>query len=100
MISERPQGNLPSNTETNPREQLHAITIRDEEGFTESKLRQETVVSNGKVEETPRKNVIEQQSSLHDKNRTNHEESRLQIDELDEWRTHVKENPRIHNEPK
>ncbi|KAA3473227.1 Aspartic peptidase [Gossypium australe] len=26
LVSERPQGSLPSNTETNPREQLHAIT--------------------------------------------------------------------------
>ncbi|PPS18521.1 hypothetical protein GOBAR_AA02049 [Gossypium barbadense] len=102
MILERPQDSLPRNTETNPREQFHAITIRDEEGLTESgfKPRQETVVSNGKVEETPRKNVIELQKSLHDKNRTNYEERRLQIDELDEWQTHVKEKPKIHDEPK
>ncbi|PPS12319.1 hypothetical protein GOBAR_AA08327 [Gossypium barbadense] len=102
MISERLQGSLPSNTKTNPRVQLHAITIRDEEGLTESESesRQETVVSNGKVKETPRKNMTKPQSSLHKKNRTNNEERILQIDELDEWRTHIKEKPRIHDEPK
>ncbi|PPR89913.1 hypothetical protein GOBAR_AA30771 [Gossypium barbadense] len=63
LILERPQDSLPSNIETNPREQLYAITLRDEEG-------------------------------------TNHEERRLQIDELDEWRIHVKEKPRIQDEPK
>ncbi|KAA3466294.1 Integrase, catalytic core [Gossypium australe] len=48
----RPQGSLPSNTKTNPREQLHAIIVRDEVGLVESKpeQRQEIVVSNGKVE--------------------------------------------------
>ncbi|PPS15333.1 hypothetical protein GOBAR_AA05244 [Gossypium barbadense] len=63
LISDRPQGSLPSNTETNPREQLHVITIQHEEGLVESKLdpRQETV-----------------------------------IEELDKWRTHVKEEPKIH----
>ncbi|PPS14324.1 hypothetical protein GOBAR_AA06255 [Gossypium barbadense] len=46
LISERPQGSLPSNTETNPREQLHAIIILDEEGSVDSKPepRQEGVV--------------------------------------------------------
>ncbi|PPS01065.1 hypothetical protein GOBAR_AA19611 [Gossypium barbadense] len=72
-ISERPQGSLPSNTETNLREQLHAITVRDEEGLVES------------------------EPEL----RTTHEERMLQIDKLDEWRTHVKENLRIQDaEPK
>ncbi|KAG8503175.1 hypothetical protein CXB51_001042 [Gossypium anomalum] len=33
--SERPQGSLPSNTEPNPREQLNAINVQDEEGFVE-----------------------------------------------------------------
>ncbi|PPS19508.1 hypothetical protein GOBAR_AA01103 [Gossypium barbadense] len=86
MISERPQGSLPSDTE-------------NEEELTEfeSEPRQETVVSNGKVDEIPQKNVTKPRSSLH---RTNHEERRLQIDELDEWQTHVKEKPRIHDEPK
>ncbi|PPR96080.1 hypothetical protein GOBAR_AA24589 [Gossypium barbadense] len=52
FISERPQGSLPSNTESNPREQINAITIQDEEGLVASELepRQETVVSKGKGE--------------------------------------------------
>ncbi|PPR95361.1 hypothetical protein GOBAR_AA25307 [Gossypium barbadense] len=47
LISERPQGSLPSNTEPNPREQLNAINIQDEERVVEPEpeLRQETVVS-------------------------------------------------------
>ncbi|KAA3479686.1 Integrase, catalytic core [Gossypium australe] len=32
LISERPQGSMPRNTETNPREQLHAITVQNEKG--------------------------------------------------------------------
>ncbi|PPS09961.1 hypothetical protein GOBAR_AA10684 [Gossypium barbadense] len=62
LISKRPQGSLPSNTEPNPREQLHAINVQDEEGFVEPKL-----------------------------------EPRLQIEELDEWRTHKL---RTHDKPK
>ncbi|KAA3469103.1 gag-asp_proteas domain-containing protein [Gossypium australe] len=52
LISERPQGSLPSNTETNPREQLYAITVRDEEKLLEfeQEPRQEIVVNNDKVE--------------------------------------------------
>lgn len=38
LVSEKPQGSFPRNTETNPREQLHAITVRDEEGLVESEL--------------------------------------------------------------
>ncbi|PPS08457.1 hypothetical protein GOBAR_AA12191 [Gossypium barbadense] len=125
---------LPSNTETNPREQLHVITVRDKEGLVEDepKSRQEDVVGDDTIklqardsvrissnrdditssvnvnnlvakhslQKTPRKNVTESQSSLHNKNRTNHEERRLQIDELDEWQTYVKKKPRIHDEPK
>ncbi|PPR93099.1 hypothetical protein GOBAR_AA27569 [Gossypium barbadense] len=45
----------------------------------------------------PQKNVIEPRSSLHDKNKSTYEERRLQIDELDEWRNHVKEKPRTHD---
>ncbi|PPS00673.1 hypothetical protein GOBAR_AA19998 [Gossypium barbadense] len=52
LISERPQGSLPSNTESNPRKQINAITIQDEEGLVapEPEPRQETVVSKGKGE--------------------------------------------------
>ncbi|PPS09986.1 hypothetical protein GOBAR_AA10645 [Gossypium barbadense] len=34
------------------------------------------------------------------KNRATHEEKRLQIDELDEWRIQVKEKPKAHDESK
>ncbi|KAG8500789.1 hypothetical protein CXB51_002801 [Gossypium anomalum] len=52
LISERPQGSLPSNTEPNPREQLNPINVQDKEGFVEPEpeLMQETVVSKGKCE--------------------------------------------------
>ncbi|KAA3465975.1 extensin-like [Gossypium australe] len=33
-----------------------------------------------------------------DRNRTMYEERRLHLDELDEWRTHVKEKPKKHDE--
>ncbi|KAA3460476.1 F-box/LRR-repeat protein 13-like [Gossypium australe] len=38
LISERPQGSLPSNTETNPNEQLQAITAHISAGLDEPKL--------------------------------------------------------------
>ncbi|KAG8490619.1 hypothetical protein CXB51_013857 [Gossypium anomalum] len=38
LISKRSQGSLPSNTEPNPREQLNAINVRDEEGLVEKEL--------------------------------------------------------------
>ncbi|PPR99699.1 hypothetical protein GOBAR_AA20967 [Gossypium barbadense] len=52
LISERPQGSLPSNTEPNPREHLNSISTQDKEGFIapEPELMQETVVSKGKSE--------------------------------------------------
>ncbi|PPR94818.1 hypothetical protein GOBAR_AA25850 [Gossypium barbadense] len=52
LISERPQGSLPSNTEPNPREHLNAISTQDKEGFIalEPELIQETMVSKGKSE--------------------------------------------------
>ncbi|PPR83951.1 hypothetical protein GOBAR_AA36761 [Gossypium barbadense] len=52
LISERPQGSFPSNTEPNPREQLNAINIQNDEGVVEPEpeLREETVVSKGKDE--------------------------------------------------
>ncbi|PPS06852.1 hypothetical protein GOBAR_AA13792 [Gossypium barbadense] len=52
LISERPQGSLPSNTEHNPREQPNVINVQDEEGFVEPEPepRQETVVSKGQGE--------------------------------------------------
>ncbi|PPS02942.1 hypothetical protein GOBAR_AA17721 [Gossypium barbadense] len=49
LISERPQGSLPSNTESNPREQLNAIAIQDKEGLV-AKPRPELVVNESKNE--------------------------------------------------
>ncbi|PPR99700.1 hypothetical protein GOBAR_AA20968 [Gossypium barbadense] len=58
LISERPQGSLPSNTEPNPREQPNAINIQDNKGVVEPgpKPRQETVVSKGQGEVESNKN--------------------------------------------
>ncbi|PPS19758.1 hypothetical protein GOBAR_AA00805 [Gossypium barbadense] len=58
LISEQPQGSLPSNTEPNPREQLNAINIQDNEGVIEPgpELRQETVVGQGQGEVESNKN--------------------------------------------
>ncbi|PPS20437.1 hypothetical protein GOBAR_AA00121 [Gossypium barbadense] len=119
MISEQPQGSLPSNTEINPREQLPAITLRDEEGLaeSESKLRQKTMISSDRDEYTSsvnvsnlvaqpslqkplQKNVMEPRSNSCNKNRMTLEEQILQIDELDERKTQANEKPRIHDEPK
>ena len=52
LISERPQGSLPSNTEPNPREQFNAINTQDDERVVEPKpeLKQETMVSKGRDE--------------------------------------------------
>ncbi|PPR82636.1 hypothetical protein GOBAR_AA38077 [Gossypium barbadense] len=86
LISERPQGSLPSNTEPNPREQLNAINIQDEEGFVEPEpeLRQKTV-------EISLKEVHE----LFSRNSRGlvHEDRRLQIEKLDEWRMHKSRTP-------
>ncbi|PPE00022.1 hypothetical protein GOBAR_DD02943 [Gossypium barbadense] len=53
-------------------------------------------VAQPSLQETPQKNVIEPRSSQY--NRTSCEKRMLRIDELDEWRTHVKEKPKKHNE--
>ncbi|PPS03420.1 hypothetical protein GOBAR_AA17240 [Gossypium barbadense] len=90
LISERPHGSLPSNTEPNPREQLNAINIQDDEGVVEPEpeLRQEMV-------EMSLKEAHESFSS--NSRRPTHEKRRLQIKELDEWRTHKS---RTHDKPK
>ncbi|PPS08566.1 hypothetical protein GOBAR_AA12079 [Gossypium barbadense] len=132
-------GSLPSNTEPNPREQLNAINVQDEEGFVEPEpeSRQETMVNRGQGELTLRvgdetitlqapnssntseikgdrlthstktNNMVQptlQEMSMkevHEPFSSNgrgpiHEERRLQIEELDEWRTHK---PRTHDKP-
>ncbi|PPS19368.1 hypothetical protein GOBAR_AA01216 [Gossypium barbadense] len=94
LISERPQGSLPSNTESSPREQLNAISIQDEEGLV-AKPRPESVVIEGKNEEISSKDTHEP-CSIHNKEST-HEERRLRIEELDEWLTFK---PRKHDKPK
>ncbi|KAG8474175.1 hypothetical protein CXB51_033954 [Gossypium anomalum] len=60
LISERPQGSLPSDTEPTLREQLNAINVQGEEGFVkpEPEPRQETVVSKGKGEVGHNENKI------------------------------------------
>ncbi|PPR90708.1 hypothetical protein GOBAR_AA29976 [Gossypium barbadense] len=97
LISERPQGSLPSNTKPNPRGQLNAINVQDEEGFVEPEPepRQEIVVSRGQGEEMSLKEAHESFSSS--SRGPIHEDRRLQIEELDEWRTHK---PRTHDKPK
>ncbi|PPR87839.1 hypothetical protein GOBAR_AA32852 [Gossypium barbadense] len=119
LISEQPQGSLPSNIETNPKEQLHAITVHNDEGDDMikrqacdsakissnrddclSSIHLNNVVAQTPLQDSPRKNVMEPHSNPRNKNRATHEERRLQIDELDEWRTYVKEKPKAHNESK
>ncbi|PPR95624.1 hypothetical protein GOBAR_AA25045 [Gossypium barbadense] len=82
LISERPQGSLPSNTEPNPRDQFNAINVQDEEGVVEPdpEPRQETM-----------KEVHEPFSS--NSGGPIHDDRRLQIEELDEWRTHKSRTP-------
>ncbi|PPS10618.1 hypothetical protein GOBAR_AA10028 [Gossypium barbadense] len=97
LISKRPQGSLPSNTEPNPREHLKTISTQNKEGFIapEPELMQETVVSKGKSEKMSLKKAHE---SLSSNNREPIlEDRRLQIEELDEWWMHK---PRIHDKSK
>ncbi|PPS02665.1 hypothetical protein GOBAR_AA17997 [Gossypium barbadense] len=137
LISERPQGSLSSNIESNPREQLNAITVQDKEGLVEPEPepepRQGIVVSKGKgeVDHNEQKLFIKALSqmpnavkflkellankrkldvashetrskSIHEPCSSNnrgplYEERRLQIEELDEWKT---QKPRTHDKPK
>ncbi|PPS08329.1 hypothetical protein GOBAR_AA12318 [Gossypium barbadense] len=88
-------GSLPSNTESNPREQINAITIQDEEGLVapEPEPRQEIVVSKGKgeVDHNNQKPEIVSKNAYESCSNNNkgpiYEERRLQILEIDEWRT-------------
>ncbi|PPS08676.1 hypothetical protein GOBAR_AA11966 [Gossypium barbadense] len=86
LISERSQGSLPSNTEPNPREQLNAINIQDEEGVVESEpeSRQETV-------EMSLKEAHE--SFSRNSRGPVYEDRRLHIEELDEWQMHKPRTP-------
>ncbi|PPS03610.1 hypothetical protein GOBAR_AA17056 [Gossypium barbadense] len=137
LISERPQGSLPSNTEPNPREHLNAISTQDKEGFIalEPELMQETLVSKSESEVSHNKMVNEEyrprvpypNATIKDRSEEQfgeltlrvgdetitlpacnssitsniaghiHEERRLRIEELDEWRAHKL---RAHDKPK
>ncbi|PPR91153.1 hypothetical protein GOBAR_AA29531 [Gossypium barbadense] len=96
LISERPQGSLPSNTEPNQREHLNTISTQDDKGVIEPEPepRQETVVSKRRdeVDQNTNKPVTVEYKPRHI-----HEERRLRIEELDEWRAHKS---RIHDKPK
>ncbi|PPS08780.1 hypothetical protein GOBAR_AA11869 [Gossypium barbadense] len=93
LISEQPQGSLPSNTKPNPREQLNAINIQDIEGVVEPgpESRQETVVIKGQGEKISLKEAHDSFSS--NSRGPIHEDRRLQIEELDEWKTHKPKTP-------
>ncbi|XP_040951532.1 uncharacterized protein [Gossypium hirsutum] len=54
LVLERLQGSLPSNTETNPREKLHVLTVLSVEGLVEleQKLKLEAIENNDKVEKS------------------------------------------------
>ncbi|PPS19543.1 hypothetical protein GOBAR_AA01030 [Gossypium barbadense] len=108
LISERPQGSLPSNTEPNPRKQLNAINIQDDERVVEPEPRQEIVLSKGQGDRlnhsTKTDNMVQpylQEMSLKEvhepfssnSRRPIHEDRRLQIEELDEWRMHKPRTP-------
>ncbi|PPS12718.1 hypothetical protein GOBAR_AA07916 [Gossypium barbadense] len=86
LISERPKHSLPSNTKFNPRKQLNATVIQDEEGLV-AEPRPETVVSKCS------KNIHKPSNNK----KPIHEERMLQIEELDEWWTHK---PRKYDKPK
>ncbi|PPS14402.1 hypothetical protein GOBAR_AA06167 [Gossypium barbadense] len=99
LISERPQGNLPSNTEPNPREHLNAISTQDTERFItpEPEIQQDNAMNKGREEELPRTKTTETVRYYHEENNDVHKERRLRIEELDEWREHKS---RTHDKPK
>ncbi|PPR92460.1 hypothetical protein GOBAR_AA28212 [Gossypium barbadense] len=107
LISKRPQGSLPSNTEPNPREHFNAISTQNKEGFIAPKpeLQQDNAMNKGREEvnnddpkqEPPRKKTTEAVHYYQVENKDVHEERRLQIEELDEWREHK---PRTYDKPK
>ena len=50
MLSDRPQGPLPSNTKTNPKEQVKAITLRSEKQVEQPQEIFKEVVAHEKTE--------------------------------------------------
>ncbi|PPS12188.1 hypothetical protein GOBAR_AA08452 [Gossypium barbadense] len=86
LMSKRPQGSLPSNTTPNPREQLNAINIQDNEEIVEPgpEPRKETV----------KMSLKEAHESFSSNSRGPvHEVRRLEIEELDEWQTQKPRTP-------
>ncbi|PPR95351.1 hypothetical protein GOBAR_AA25319 [Gossypium barbadense] len=103
LISERPQGSLPSNTEPNPREHLNAISTQNKEGFVapKRKLQQDNAKNKGREEvnnDDPKQTKTTEEVHYYQVEKKDiHEEQRLQIEELDEWREHK---PRTYDKPK
>ncbi|PPR99636.1 hypothetical protein GOBAR_AA21031 [Gossypium barbadense] len=107
LISERPQGSLPSNMKLNMREHLNAISTQDKEEFIapEPELQQNNAMNKGRkevndnepIKEPSQTKTTETVHYYHEKNKDVHEERRLRIEELDEWREHKS---RTHDKPK
>ncbi|PPS02089.1 hypothetical protein GOBAR_AA18580 [Gossypium barbadense] len=107
LISKRPHGSLPSNTEPNPREHLNAISTQDTERFItpEPEIQQDNAMNKGRKEvnnndpkqELPQTMTTETVRYYHEVNKDVHEERRLRIEELDEWREHKSSS---HDKPK
>ncbi|PPR90646.1 hypothetical protein GOBAR_AA30038 [Gossypium barbadense] len=98
LISERPQGCLPSNTEPNPREHLNAINTQNKKGFItpEPELQQDNAMNKGREEvndDDPKQEPLRTKTTkivhyYQVAKKDTHEERRLQIEELDEWQAH------------
>ncbi|PPS01864.1 hypothetical protein GOBAR_AA18799 [Gossypium barbadense] len=108
LISERPQGSLPSNTEPNPREHLNAISTQNKDRLIapEPEIQQNNAMNKGREEvnnndpkqvRTPSNKDNGDSALLSCREQRNPEERRLQIEELDEWRAHKS---RTHDKPK
>ncbi|PPR88701.1 hypothetical protein GOBAR_AA31985 [Gossypium barbadense] len=96
LISKRQQGD--DTITLQARDSVKTFSDRDD--YT-SYVNMSNLVTQTSLQETPQKNVMEPHSSPYDRKKMTHEERMLQIDELDEWRAHVNEKPRIHDaEPK
>ncbi|XP_062119123.1 uncharacterized protein LOC133832837 [Humulus lupulus] len=65
MLNNRPQGNLPSNTEVNPKEQVQAITLRSDKQIEQPSVQQSTIQNKelGEKSDTIGKGVIEDHQS-------------------------------------
>ncbi|PPS07758.1 hypothetical protein GOBAR_AA12890 [Gossypium barbadense] len=99
LISKRPQGSVPSNTEPNPRERLNAISAQNKDGLVlpEPEIQQNNTMNKRREEEPPRIKTTEIVRYYHEENKDVYKERRLQIEELDEWREHK---PITHDKPK